>query len=155
MPAPGSVLPPVGAPPPAQPPAGQPTPSDPHAAARQRCIDVTNQYRAQVGVTPLTPAPASQQSCASAQAARDAQLGQPHGSFGQCNENAQNECPSFSGTPEAAVEACLKLMFDEGPGEGPAHGHYNNMTRPSYGQVACGFSVTADGKVWIVQNFFR
>jgi hypothetical protein len=47
------------------------------------------------------------------------------------------------------------MMFDEGPGEPySAHGHYINMTSTSYSQVACGFYVTSDGSVWIVQNFY-
>jgi hypothetical protein len=45
-------------------------------------------------------------------------------------------------------------MWDEGPGEPySAHGHYINMTNPSYTMVACGFYETAGGSVWSVQNF--
>lgn len=153
IPAPGSVMPPMGpSQPPAQPPASGG--SDPFAAARARCLSETNRYRAQASAPAVAQAHAKQ-SCADNQAKSDGQQNKPHGSFGQCSEIAQNECPGFTGNPEAAVQACLKLMFDEGPGEGPAHGHYTNMTNPSYTQVACGFFVTPEGNVWIVQNFHR
>lgn len=45
-------------------------------------------------------------------------------------------------------------MFDEGPGAGSAHGHYNNMMNSKYASVSCGFYVTADGSIWLVQDFF-
>jgi uncharacterized protein YkwD len=45
-------------------------------------------------------------------------------------------------------------MWDEGPGEPySVHGHYINMTNPSYSMVACGFYETGGGSVWAVQNF--
>jgi hypothetical protein len=52
-------------------------------------------------------------------------------------------------------------MYDEGPPpnascEGSCfqeHGHFINMTNPSYGKVACGFHTTTAGEVWSVQNF--
>ena len=33
------------------------------------------------------------------------------------------------------------------------HGHYVNMSNPSYERVACGFAKSADGDIWSVQNF--
>lgn len=36
---------------------------------------------------------------------------------------------------------------------GSSHGHYVNMSKPGYEQVACGFATGADGKIWSVQNF--
>jgi hypothetical protein len=93
--------------------------------------------------------------CADNQAKRDSETQKPHGEFGRCGENAQNECPAFKGSLEAVVDRCLQMMFDEGPGTGPEHGHYVNMTNPSYHNVACGFHTKADGSVWLVQNFYR
>ena len=52
------------------------------------------------------------------------------------------------------IERCLQMMFDEGPGEGSAHGHYNNIVSTKYTSVACGFHQQADGSVWVVQNFY-
>lgn len=53
------------------------------------------------------------------------------------------------------VDGCLADMFAEGPGEPfSKHGHYLNMTSLKYTSVACGFFVTGDGRVWMVQNFY-
>ena len=90
-----------------------------------------------------------------AQAASDGRTRRAHGAFGQCGENAQNECPAWSGSLESVIDRCWAMMFAEGPGPGPEHGHYTNMTNPKYAGVACGVSVSASGEVWIVQNFFR
>lgn len=68
---------------------------------------------------------------------------------------AQNECPGWPGSPDQVVDSCLDMMFREGPGEGPTHGHYNNMVNPSYVAMSCGFALTPDGKLWVVQDFFR
>lgn len=66
---------------------------------------------------------------------------------------AQNECPGWRST-EHVIDGCLQAMWDEGPGEPySAHGHYINMTNPSYTMVACGFHETSDAQVWSVQNF--
>jgi hypothetical protein len=52
------------------------------------------------------------------------------------------------------VERCLAMMFAEGPGSGPAHGHYMNMTDTKYRGVACGFATLPNGELWVVQNFY-
>lgn len=66
---------------------------------------------------------------------------------------AQNECPGW-GSAVHVIEGCLQAMWDEGPGEPySAHGHYINMTNPSYTMVACGFYETGNGSFWSVQNF--
>ena len=46
------------------------------------------------------------------------------------------------------------MMFEEGPGEGSAHGHYTNMVNSSYTAASCGFFVMPDGSVWAVQDFY-
>ena len=67
--------------------------------------------------------------------------------------SAQNECPGRRST-EHVINGCLQAMWDEGPGEPySAHGHYINMTNPSYTMVACGFYETSNGDFWAVQNF--
>jgi hypothetical protein len=66
---------------------------------------------------------------------------------------AQNECPGWP-SEEHVIDGCLQAMWDEGPGEPfSEHGHYINMTNPSYTEVACGFYEASDGSVWSVQNF--
>ena len=51
--------------------------------------------------------------------------------------------------------ACLAMMFAEGPGNGPEHGHYVNMTDRQVRGVACGVSRGANGEVWMIHDFFR
>lgn len=96
-----------------------------------------------------------QWSCVDAQGKRDSDTKTPHSAFGQCSENAQNECPAFKGSLDAVVDRCLQMMFDEGPGEGAGHGHYTNLTNPNYRSLACGFQTAADGSIWLVQDFYR
>jgi uncharacterized protein YkwD len=143
--------PPATTTPPSTPP---PTTTDTFAQARERCVQKTNSYRATKGVAAVQRKN-GRESCADGQAQADALASQPHGRFGKCGENAQNECPGWKGTPESTVDSCLQAMFDEGPGAGAAHGHYNNMMDPKYTSVACGFYVTSDGSIWLVQDFFR
>lgn len=147
-PAPTSTAP---APAPTTPPAGP----DVFAAARHACLERTNGYRARVGVAPLSRR-ADHEACTDQQAKDDAAANRAHATFGRCGEASQNECPGYPGTPETVVAMCLEQMFNEGPGEPySAHGHYINMTEKSYNGVACGFFVAPDGKIWLVQNFFR
>ena len=66
---------------------------------------------------------------------------------------AQNECPGWPSN-SGIIEGCLQAMWDEGPGKRfSKHGHYINMSNPSYERVACGFAKSADGDIWSVQNF--
>jgi hypothetical protein len=52
------------------------------------------------------------------------------------------------------ILGCLDMMWAEGPGaDYSTHGHYINMSSPSYTKVACGFAVAANGTFWAVQNF--
>jgi hypothetical protein len=158
VPGSGTSAPPP-APTPATPAPTTPAPTtppttDPFAAARARCLQRVNEYRATAGSSPLV-ARTDRQSCADSQAQSDATNKTPHGAFGKCAETAQNECPGWKGTVDSVLDACLKAMFAEGPGTGPAHGHYNNMVEPAYRSVACGFHVAADGAVWIIQDYYR
>ena len=45
-------------------------------------------------------------------------------------------------------------LVAEGPGSGPTHGHYVNMTDTRYRGVSCGLSATANGELWVVQDFY-
>jgi hypothetical protein len=122
-------------------------------AARARCVDRTNQFRASVGAPPLGRRP-DREACIDREAHDDAAARAAHATFGACGEMAQNTCPDWYGPPEAMVDNCLQSMFDEGPGAGAAHGHYTNMVNRRYSSVACGFFVTPAGEVWLVQDFF-
>ncbi|MCC6764333.1 MAG: CAP domain-containing protein [Deltaproteobacteria bacterium] len=131
-----------------------PTPTPTGAAdPSQLCVDIINQYRATIGMGPLQRW-SEQESCAEDQGFADNASGTPHSAFGQCTEWAQNECPNWPGPPAAMIDDCLALMWAEGPGEPYSeHGHYINMTNPSYTKVACGFAVLSNGRVWAVQDF--
>ncbi len=113
-------------------PAATPTPAPAAAAspferARQLCVARSNDFRARVGAAPVARRPDAE-ACGDAQARSDGASRTAHGAFGQCRERAQNECPAWDGPPEQVIERCLAMMFAEGPGAGPAHGHYMNMT---------------------------
>lgn len=130
-----------------------PVPTGSAADASQLCVDTINQYRASIGMGPLQRW-TDKEACAEDQGFADSQSGTPHSAFGQCAEWAQNECPNWPGPPESMIPNCLALMWAEGPGEPySAHGHYINMTNPSYTKVACGFAVLSNGRVWAVQDF--
>jgi hypothetical protein len=138
------------------PPTPTPTPvasSSPLESARQLCVTRTNEYRARVGVGPLARR-ADAEACGDAQARADGISRTPHGAFQQCRERAQNECPGWDGTPADVVNRCLAMMFAEGPGSGPSHGHYVNMTEAKYRGVSCGFATAPNGQLWVVQDFY-
>jgi hypothetical protein len=154
-PAPAATIPSAPAPVPAA-PAPAPAPAaaaSPFERARQLCVTRTNDFRARVGIGPVARRPDAE-ACGDAEARSDGASRTAHGAFGQCRERAQNECPAWDGPPEQVVDRCLAMMFAEGPGSGPAHGHYMNMTDGKYRGVACGFATMPSGELWVVQNFY-
>jgi hypothetical protein len=121
--------------------------------ARVFCVDEINKYRATLSLAPYAGW-TSAGTCADAQSKSDSESGKAHGAFGKCGEFAQNECPGWPGPPDSLLTGCLKMMWDEGPGEPfSAHGHYINMSSTSYTSVACGFYKTPTGNWWAVQDF--
>ena len=123
-------------------------------AAAQLCVDTINMYRATLGLAPYARWAVEQEACVSREALSDSQSNTPHGAFGMCTENAQNECPGWGGSLATIVSGCLKQMWAEGPGaDFNAHGHYINMSSTKYTRVACGFSTAANGKTWAAQDF--
>lgn len=121
--------------------------------AAQVCVDTINGYRATLKLPALVRW-TDQESCAGDQAGSDAQSQKAHGAFGNCGEFAQNECPDWPGRPEQLIRACLKAMWEEGPGaDFQSHGHYLNMSSTKFTKVACGFRETGAGKLWSVQDF--
>ncbi|MFH1016979.1 MAG: hypothetical protein V1798_02210 [Pseudomonadota bacterium] len=125
--------------------------SDPTTA--QVCVDLINQYRSSIGLAAYSRW-TDAESCSDAEALSDSKSGQAHGAFQSCGEMAQNECPGWAGPAGDMIGPCLASMWAEGPGSDfSAHGHYLNMSSTSYTMAACGFSVTAGGAVWSVQNF--
>jgi hypothetical protein len=152
---PADTAPPATTPPPPPPPPPPPASNDPFAAARESCFQKTNAYRAKVGVPPVARR-GDKDACVDGQAQGDALARSAHATFGRCQEGGQNVCPGYPGAPEAVLQTCLQQMFDEGPGEPfSAHGHYINMTNREFRGVSCGFFVASDGKLWVIQDFFR
>ncbi len=120
------------------------------------CVTRINQLRWECQCLPPLERWTPAEGCADDHAEYDSTRS-PHSGFidGICDQGgwAQNECPGWP-SPEHVIDGCLQAMWDEGPGEPySAHGHYINMTNPSYTMVACGFHETGDGQVWSVQNF--
>jgi hypothetical protein len=136
-------------PPPGQPVQPQPAPS--HDVA-QRCVDNINGYRATKGL-PALARWVEAEPCATDEAAEDSRTQRAHGSFGRCKEGSQNACPNWPGPPERMIDECLKMMWAEGPGEFPAHGHYMNMVDTRSTKVACGTYTMPNGSLWAVQDF--
>lgn len=121
-------------------------------AAASLCVDTINHYRTMVGLASLARW-TDAEACANGQSQSDSASGIGHGSFTQCGEVAQNECPGWSGTTTSASNGCLGAMWNEGPGIGEAHAHYVTMSNTNYTMVACGFYTTATGLLWSVQDF--
>jgi hypothetical protein len=123
-------------------------------SASELCVSLINKHRATVAGLEPYDRWTDAEVCTSEEAKSDAASGIAHGSFPQCGESAQNECPGWSGKPEEIIPGCLQMMWDEGPGEDFAtHGHYINMSSKEYTKVACGFFVLESGEVWAIQNF--
>jgi hypothetical protein len=112
----------------------------------QACVDRINGFRATKGL-PALARRTDKEACADGQAKSDSETGTAHGSFNQCDDWAQNECPGW-GSIDDVIENCIQMMWDEGPGGG----HYENMIG-NRTQVWCGFYTTPAGKVWSVQDF--
>ena len=138
---------------------------------RQACLDKINEYRATENLGPLTLAPEEKQTCTDKQAGDDLAENKAHGHFQACGEWAQNSGPNFSTswrkTATEATDAFLKMMWEDekalvtsgerDPDKKEDYsyiGHYLNM-KGNYKTVACGISLTEDGKKgWLNINFF-
>ena len=138
---------------------------------RQACLDKINEYRATENLDPLTLAPEEKQTCTDKQAGDDLASNKAHGHFGACGEGAQNSGPNFNTswrkTATEATDAFLKMMWEDekalvlrgerDPDKKEDYsyiGHYLNM-KGNYKSVACGISLTEDGKKgWLNINFF-
>ena len=72
---------------------------------------------------------------------------------GRCQERSQNACPGWPGAPNSVTDGCLKMMWNEGPGSFPEHGHYENMVDTKVSRVACGIYQMPNGRIWSVQDF--
>ncbi|MEO8903077.1 MAG: CAP domain-containing protein [Polyangiaceae bacterium] len=152
---PGSAPATVPVPVPVPVPASASSSSDPLEALRARCVQRTNEFRASVTPGPLVRQ-AAHEACADAEAQSDGATSTAHGAFGRCQEAGQNECPGWPGPLDQMIDKCLAQMFAEGPGSfSGGHGHYLNIVDPTFHGVSCGFSTAPNGKIWLVQDFYR
>ena len=138
---------------------------------REDCLAKINEYRATENLEPLTLAPEEKQTCTDKQAGDDLAENKAHGHFRACEEWAQNSGPNFNTswrkTATEATDAFLKMMWEDekalvlrgerDPDKKEDYsyiGHYLNM-KGNYKTVACGISLTEDGKKgWLNINFF-
>jgi hypothetical protein len=127
-------------------------PTAPSNDAAQHCVDEINRYRATKGLTALGRW-GEGEACAVTEARDDSQTGQAHGTFGRCQERSQNACPGWPGKSNDVIDGCLKMMWNEGPGAFPEHGHYENMVDTKVTRVACGTYQMPNGRIWSVQDF--
>ena len=139
---------------------------------RDDCLAKINEYRATENLKPLTLAAQEKQTCADKQSADDLKSNKAHGHFGDCGEFAQNSGPNFNAkwqkNATAVAEYYLKMMWEEekalvtsgerDPNKSedyPYIGHYLNMKNTSYTKVACGITLSEDGKTgWFNVDFF-
>jgi hypothetical protein len=124
-----------------------------------------NKLRAKHGLPQLLRY-TGKEACADQQAAKDASMNAPHFAYfngaPSCIENnvldRQNECPGWYAPVDKAATDCVAKMYAEGPGSGPAHGHYNVLMNPSYTKLSCGVNVKpgapATSATWLVLNFY-
>lgn len=53
----------------------------------------------------------------------------------------------------AQIDAIEKMMFDEGPGTGEAHAHYENMMNPKFHRLGVGLVRAAGGLLYLTNDF--
>jgi hypothetical protein len=129
---------------------------DPLAAARAQCVQIINMDRATLTPPspPLTEGTAAQSACVDSQAQADFTANTPHSAFGNCSEEAQDECPNWPGPPSSIMTNCLAQMWAEGPPPAGTDNHWLNMSNAQYTTVACGFYQTPSGSWWATQDFW-
>jgi len=131
--------------------------SDPYAAERQKCFDVSNQFRMKAGVPALVHA-TDKESCLDGQARMEQQKNLiDYGPPWQCGAARQNHGDGDGYLDSELVDFVAMILteqFNEGPG-GP---HYDQMTDPNMTQVACGFSRDPSdpvtGNFWFDTDFY-
>lgn len=131
-------------------------------------LDKVNQYRAMVGAAPLVIDPVldsfAQQGSVElsqdhtphkhfADASSAGTLFVTDGFVGSAGENQgdPNGWP-IAGSVAATIDQILLAMWNEGPGTGAAHGHYNNMVDPAFHRLGVGLFVVG-GDLYMTNDF--
>jgi uncharacterized protein YkwD len=138
--------------------------------AQKHNLAVINRYRATKGLVPLRIS----QRLSDFARAGSAQLAldhRPHGHFRDTgttkwqrgfrgvtgeNQGDPNGWPvradDVDENERLQIDEALQMMFDEGPGEGAAHGHYENMMSPKFRRLGIGLR-TIDGEMYLTNDF--
>jgi hypothetical protein len=147
-------------------------PNDGFDAFQHHNLDVVNQYRATLNLVPLV---LDTQLCTFA-AAGSLQLSNDHSphqhfidaenagtlwnsgfkSSAAENQGDPNGWPSMSKDPTqnemSQIEDIQKAMFNEGPGTGEAHGHYENMMSTKARRLGVGL-LEVNGELYLTNDF--
>jgi hypothetical protein len=70
--------------------------------------------------------------------------GDPNGWYKMSSDPTQNELMQ--------IDDIQKAMFDEGPGTGEAHGHYENMMNPKLNRLGVGL-LEVNGQLYLTNDF--
>ena len=73
------------------------------------------------------------------------------GSAGE-NQGDPNGWPAATNVA-AQIDQILTAMWNEGPGSGASHGHYNNMVNPAFHRVGVGLLLDPNGKLYFTNDF--
>lgn len=136
--------------------------------AQKHNLAAINRYRAKASFVALRIS-ATLSKFAEAGSVQLAHDRRPHGHFidagtskwqrgfrGMAAENQGDAWPELSTAAEAnqrqQIDVMLQAMFDEGPGEGPEHGHYENMMNPRFRRVGIGVFMVG-GVMYLTNDF--
>jgi hypothetical protein len=134
-------------------------------------LSVINGYRSRKGLVPLKLSPALS-TFAHAGSVELSQDHSPHAHFIHAGASIFNKGFKLSagenqGDPhgwpvlvpgnvtanrDAQIDDIQKAMFDEGPGKGEAHGHYQNMMNAKFRRVGVGL-VDVGGKLYLTNDY--
>jgi len=140
----------------------------PGTTAYQYNLDRVNELRASVGAPPLVldPVISAFATAGSQQLLQDhtphahmqlaSDLGTLFTTDGFVGGAAENQGDPFgwpSGSAQEQIAEILQMMWDEGPGTGAAHGHYNNLVNPAFTRLGVGLVLDATGRLYFTNDF--
>ena len=122
---------------------------------KQYCIDLVNDYRRAAGIPELVR-DGDIDKYAQTAAEYDAQTGRAHSYFNMTRgggvvyaENSLPGWPIYGSDIRPIIKQGLQSMYNEGP----RGGHHVNMMNRSYTKIGCGIVITANNRLWLVNNF--
>jgi Alpha-L-arabinofuranosidase B (ABFB) domain len=141
--------------PPLEPPSSaEPMPPSEGASFGEVCLEALNRLRATVPLPPYAR-DAENEACAQAQVRRDAEGLEAARDARPCEEVARLECPSWAGTPENVVRACIGQTWERGAaGQEIERVGYQLMSSSQYTRVACAYHESARRGLWVVLDYY-